>query len=445
MKEKLLNNLGLKAASLVFAFIVWMAVVNVSKPIIEDSQTVPVEMLNEDVLKYSDLTYEIVGKDTVTVSYQIRTTDRSLVKASDFHAYADLKDYNVTGAIPVTVELNKEKENLVKSDTITAKPMVIRVKTEKLQSKKFDLQAKPKGEAAAGYNLGIITLNPVAVTVEGPEPLIGQINHMGIEIKVPDDAAADFTGTASPVFYDANGNELPGISDKVSVDNQEIDYSVSVLKTKNLTLNFEVTGQAAKGYRYTGVESTINSLPVVGTKSVLASLTSLSITSDKLNVDGLTSDKAVELDLSQYLPPNTSVAGDEYKNVIVTLKVEPLTTRVFTLNLAQLDKKGLSENYDYSFDKETSDVTIKGLKEDLDALQERDLNAVLDLTAVKPGINHGSLTFEVNGGFEVVGFTPFNVTASIKKTEAEDGTTTEESESGTAAAASASGETEETH
>ena len=441
MKEKLLNNFGLKAASLVVAVIVWMAVVNISNPVIEDSQTVSVDMRNEEVLKSSNLTYEILGKDAVTVSYQVRTRDRSLVKASDFHAYADLKDYNVTGAIPITVELNKDKENLVKSDTITAKPMVIRIKTEALQSKKFDLQVNTKGTTPEdGYALGVISLSPDSVTVEGPETLIGQINHMGVEINV-DHANADRSGTATPVFYDANGNGLD-IGNKVSVDREEIDYNVSILKAKDLTLNFEVSGQVAKGYRYTGVVCEIKSVPVVGTKSTLASLSSLSITSDKLNIDGLTADKVVELDLSQYLPPSTSVARNEYKNVTVKLKVEPLTTRVFTLKLNQLDKKGLSENYDYSFDKETSDVTIKGLKEDLDALQEKDLNAVLDLSDLEPGSNPGALTFEVSGGFEVVGFTPFNVTVSLKGP----GQTSEESTTAaTTAATSASAETNETH
>ena len=109
MKEKLLNNLGLKLSSLVLAFAVWMAVVNISNPVIYDSQVVPVEVRNEDVLEAANLAYEIFGKDAVTVSYQVRTRDRSLVKASDFHAYVDLKDYNVTGAIHITVEINKDK------------------------------------------------------------------------------------------------------------------------------------------------------------------------------------------------------------------------------------------------------------------------------------------------------------------------------------------------
>ena len=66
----------------------------------------------------------------------------------------------MTGAVPVTVEVNKEKENLVKSDTVTAKPMVIRIVTEELQRKEFDLLVTAKGEPEEGYALGLIPCPP---------------------------------------------------------------------------------------------------------------------------------------------------------------------------------------------------------------------------------------------------------------------------------------------
>ena len=414
MKEKLLNNLGLKVASLALAFAVWMAVVNISNPVINDSQPVNVEVRNEEVLKNSNLTYELV-KDTVTVSYQVRTRDRSLVRASDFHAYVDLKDFNVTGAIPVTVEINRDKENLVKSDAITVRPMVIRVDTEEIQSKVFDLAVHTTGKKPDGYDIGMISLSPDSVTVEGPESAIGQINKIGVEIDI-ENQTADFTGSTVPVFYDANGNKLPDIGSKVSVNTEGVDYNVSILKAKNLTLNFEVFGQVEKGYRFTGVESEVKSVPVVGTKSVLATLSSLSVVSDKLSIENATEDKVVELDLSQYLPPNTSI-GDQYKNITVTLKVEPLTSRTFTLDPEELAQKGASADYEYTFDKDSVDVIIRGLTEDLDALEVKDLKAVIDLTNQGSGTHSGVLKLEVSEGFELASVTPFNVTVTGRSQE----------------------------
>ena len=64
-----------------------------------------------------------------------------------------------------------------------------------------------EGEAAAGYEVNGYTTSCNSVWVSGPESLVGQITAVGIEIGV-DGAAEDLTGTASPVFYDANGNPL---------------------------------------------------------------------------------------------------------------------------------------------------------------------------------------------------------------------------------------------
>ena len=122
MKEKLLNNLGLKVVSLVLAFVIWMAIVNISNPVVSGQPfTIPVDVRNEEILDNANLTYEIVEKDSVTVNYQVNTRNSSLFRASDFSAYIDLKDYNdVTGAVPITIEVNKNKESLIRDGEVTA-------------------------------------------------------------------------------------------------------------------------------------------------------------------------------------------------------------------------------------------------------------------------------------------------------------------------------------
>ena len=47
MKEKLTKNSGLKLISLLCAFFVWLAVVNVANPVTTDTKEVPVEPINE--------------------------------------------------------------------------------------------------------------------------------------------------------------------------------------------------------------------------------------------------------------------------------------------------------------------------------------------------------------------------------------------------------------
>ena len=77
-------------------------------------------------------------------------------------------------------------------------------------------------------------------------------------------------------------------------DQTEIDYSLQILKVRQLALDFEVGGNVAEGYRFTGIECDTKTISVVGLRSQLASITSVTIPSSVLNVEGMTGGKTVE-------------------------------------------------------------------------------------------------------------------------------------------------------
>ena len=174
MEKKLINNLKLKILSVFIAFFVWLAVVNISNPDITATQIVSLDVINESVLTSSKKTYELLDdRSTVTVSYKVRTLDAGGVSPSDFRAYIDLADmYEPTGAVPVKIEV---KNNRV--DSVEAKPGVIRVRTEDLQEKPFELTPKYVGKAEEGYRQGSVSLSPSKIVVSGPQSLVGQIRE----------------------------------------------------------------------------------------------------------------------------------------------------------------------------------------------------------------------------------------------------------------------------
>ena len=101
----------------------------------------------------------------MTVAYKVRTLDAGSISASDFRAYIDLADmYEPTGAVPVKVDVKNSKV-----DAVTAKPMVIRVTTEDVQQKKFELTAYTEGETESGYREGTVNIVPTSIYVSGPE------------------------------------------------------------------------------------------------------------------------------------------------------------------------------------------------------------------------------------------------------------------------------------
>ena len=125
-------------------------------------------------------------------------------------------------------------------------------------------------------SIGIPTISPTYVYVSGPVSVVGRISTVGIRIKA-EGANSDLSGTEQVRCFDANDNELTQLDDRVTFSRSEIDYTLPILKKKNLTLIFETEGKVAEGYRYTGIESSSNSVEVNGLKSDLAGAYSVTI------------------------------------------------------------------------------------------------------------------------------------------------------------------------
>lgn len=421
MKEKLTNNLGLKILSIGLAIFAWFMVVNVVNPLVVDTEEVPVEMINEDILSRANLTYELVGKKTVTVTYEVRTRDRYRVSASDFYAYADLANlYDVTGSIPVTVEVtNRDARGLIEG-AVTVKPGVVRIQTEELQRKRFDVVPHVTGEAAEGYAIGNVMVRPEYIYVTGPISVVGQINSVGVEVEVPG-IESDVSGSSRVILYDANGNELVGLEDKVTLSRGEVDYQVSVLRVKNLSLDFQVSGEVADGYRFTGVDSDVRTISVEGMKSALASLSTIMVPGELLNISGATQDVTVEVDLNELLPDNVSMAAASATSAMITLRVEKLEERGFSLNTRGLQLAGVSEEYEYEFEEDQVTVWIRGLSEDLDRLDSSSLVGLVDVSMLGAGDMDVDVEMELTEGFELMRSDPLQLHITLIGGEEEPG------------------------
>lgn len=405
MKEKLLNNLGLKILSIFLAFVIWFVVVNVSNPEVSRSKEVAVNIVNDSVLTSAEKTYEITGKETVTVVYDVRTRDAFKVSASDFRAYIDLSQlYSVTGSVPVQVEVLNNKDIIMNA---TAKPGVVHVDTEDLQTKRFDLLAEQVGETESGYASDGLSLSPEYVTLQGPVSKVGQVSAVGIEINIAG-SSSNVKGVAAPIFYDANGNRFEP-SSQVEVSPEEISYEVVINKVKELPLDFEVTGNVASGYQYVGIESSRKNVSVIGLKSNLASVNKITIPASELDLSGASENKTVQVDLTKYLPEGIRLAESESPVVEICMVVEKLVTRALPVTENDVKLEGEQDRYVYDFRPSRVSVMVQGLREELDTLTAADLDVTVDVSDMTPGMNEGWMTFGKSDGFTILGHEDFQV------------------------------------
>lgn len=387
--------------SLLCAFFVWLGVVNVADPIVTETVELPISIENDGVLTQNGLTYEIVGKKTATISYEVKTTNAYRIRQSDFRAYADLSEmWSVTGAVPVKVEVLNHADYLESNPV--SRTSTIKIETEPLQRKAFDIAVKTNGSVGSEYQIGEITLSPDHLYLEGPESQVGQVTSAGIEFNL-DGLTSDYEGTADVLYYDANGNRIT-LGDRVASDCEQVSYHVTVLKVKQVPVNFEVSGQVASGYRFTGLDPENQTVAVVGTEAALASLTSITVSGEDLDLTNARADKTVSVTLDSYLPDGVSIAGDASHEAQVTLKVERLEERNFTVEVNDASFVGERNGYIYrAVDAGTVTVRVRALGDDLDDLNITSSDLSIDVSGMGEGQHQATPEIELGEAYTVLG------------------------------------------
>lgn len=311
------ENFSLKALSLFLAFVIWVLVVNVSKPEISDSRTVTLEVLNQNAFD-SDAKTWVADRTSVTVSYNVRTDMRSSISSSDFRAYISLSDYSITGSVPVYYEVLNGKESII--DNVQIRPSVVRITLENIQKKKFDIKYTTTGDPKSGYRVVNVASSPESVYITGKESEIGRISAVGIEIDVTG-ISSNQEGIAQLVYYDANGNKLTNLQG-VTSNEDNIDYSVTVHKEKNINLLSSVTGTPAAGYQYESTTVSPDSVALSSLPGVIDSMTVFQL--PEININEARDSVSVTYDLSQILPAGVELAKDQDPQINVLVRIEKL-------------------------------------------------------------------------------------------------------------------------
>lgn len=310
------NNPGLKLISVAISLIIWLVVINVSKPEVVREQTVSLEVENQSAFDSESKTWEI-DKSSVRVSYIVRTDQQYNISAKDFRAYVDLRDYSITGSVPVYVEVLNDKDELIQS--VTPKPAVVHVSIEDMQEKKFTVNVHQHGAVADGYKVGSVILPTDTVYAKGPVSEIGRISSIGIQVEL-DGLSEDKSGSETLRFYDANGNEIKDITD-VTLSAETVSYTVVLYKQKTVSLTAAVNGTPADGYRYSSVLISPATVKLAGRPALMDTLSSLSLPA--LDVSGASSAVTATLSIEDWLPEGVELAEPSI-DVTVTAYVEKL-------------------------------------------------------------------------------------------------------------------------
>ncbi|MGO5051998.1 CdaR family protein [Lachnospiraceae bacterium LCP25S3_G4] len=378
MKNRLTNNLGLKAMAVLFAILLWLVVVNIDDPV--DSQTfrnIEVTIQHPEVITNKGKTYQVVDNtQSVTVVVEAKRSILAKIKGSDIVAIADMKEMELASQVPITISITGYEGKYEKA---YSNPRNLQVLIEDETSNKFPITAATTGTLRDGFALGEIKAIPETVTIGGAESMVSRISKVVAKVDVSG-LSKDTTLEGELVLYDADDNAIDQTLLTSNLGESGVSVEIKLLQTKTVALECNVSGTPDDGYRILEVKYEPQTVLVSGTSDVLADLEKITIPGKDLDITGISKKTERVVDITPYLPEGVSLADQNANNVIVTIGVERVGTKTIDIPVGSIKVKNAPENMKTSYGNiEDVILEFQGSDDALASLTVEKVEASIDL------------------------------------------------------------------
>ena len=380
MKRKIESDLLLKIISVIFAFLLWMFVINTDNPVIKKTfSDVPVDMLNEQVLDDLNQTYKIESGDTVSFTVKGKKDVVDRLTKSDFRATADVSSMSDVHAILIKVEALRYKSQL----DIDTGGATVKVVLEDVKSDQIPVVVEVKGKPASGYTVSTQTATPNLISVSGPKSVVSRIKQIVAVVNVSG-LKKDVTMTQMVKCYDEDGDEIS--QDRIKLDTNKIRVKIGLSRTKVVPFKVETKGSPGKGYVLGSIDYEPKQIEITGSQDDLDKIDSISLASLDISDSTKSIEKTIKASDIKLPDGITFVKSvDKIKNVVIRANIEKKTSRILTIPTSQIALVNNTKNYDVQFDEETMSVNISGLRSVVDKVVAKDLNPKIDMRLYEPG------------------------------------------------------------
>lgn len=378
MKKSLTNNIGLKLLAFIFAFMLWLLVVNIDDPVGSKTfENIPVTIEHSEVVTQDQRSYQVLdGTDTVSVSVSATRSVLEKISAENIVATADMRELYLESQIPIEITIPGYE-----FESATASPRNVQVKIEQNKSDTFPITVTTTGTVRDGYVLGNVQADPERVTVNGPESVIDQISKVVAEVNVSG-LSSDSSIDATLTYYDADNNEISAEQLANNLGTTGVKVNVTLYHTARIPVTVDTSGvTAADGYTISEVSWTPEEIQLAGEEDVLEALKEIRIPADAIDITSISQRTEKTVDITPYLPEGTRLVDENGNNILVTARVAKEGTKSFDIPVGSITVNNLDDDLTISGYGSGDDleVHIGGPQAQLDSLELGDLSVSIDL------------------------------------------------------------------
>ena len=319
--NNLTDNLFLKLLSLGAAIVLWIVVLVISDAEISKTYSMEVNLKNTDVVTENGKVFWVEdGSNFIKMTVHARRSVIEDLKQTDFVVSADMeKDLKYDSQVTIRVEC--KNSNIKIEEDITLSRNNVKVSIEDSATEQFPVHVNHTGTINNGLMVGSMVPEQTIIKVTGPASIVERIK----EVK----AVVDVTGIPTTTvkncalkLYDADGDLIDNTYLNYVGKSDGINVTVSMLNTKTIPLVFNYSGTPAENYKVIDVDWKPETIEIAGNAEVLTALTNLRIPAEVVNVDGISEELQLIVDVTEYLPSGVIVKEESSASVLVIVEVE---------------------------------------------------------------------------------------------------------------------------
>ena len=371
MKINLKNNTGLKILSLVLAVALWYMIGNINDPVTIDTYTIPVQIINGDVLKSNDKAYEITEGETVTFTVRGKTSVLNKLKESDFKAEADIEKLSLVNSVPIDVTVSRYSGEV---DITLGIVNTVKVNIENRVEAMLPVVVETEGVVGEGYDIGTKTSSPNMVEVAGSESMIHRLKEIRVVVNV-NNAVQDINARQSVKFYDRNGDEVD--TTMIDCDTKMVNVMVDLWKTKEIPVILKAEGMPAAGFGIAAFDYEPKTVVIAATDEMIDQITELKM--ESLEVEGASSNVEKTIVVDSFTLPQGVMFRDDAIDVVAKAVIEQRVADKVKLNAADIEIKNLPAGEKVTFDKEAYEIEISTFKSKMGNVSAASFQPYIDI------------------------------------------------------------------
>lgn len=261
---------------------------------------------------------------------------------------------------------------------VTVSPYTVTFVLESLSAQTFDIDLSLTGEAAIGYQVGDVSLDPLQVVVAGAESQVQKVARARVLVNLAG-IREDFDQTLRIDILDEAGGKVDGVT--VSPDLAHVTLPVSQQGGyRDVAVKVNMLGRVASGYRLTDISVFPPVVTVFAADPLLVSSLPGVVETLPLELQSAREDISARVALN--LPAGISIVGEQ--TVLVQAGVSPIESSV-TLAGEKVEIANLGDGLTAQVSPVTVDVIVSGPLPLLDTLTRQDVRVTVDLSGLAAG------------------------------------------------------------